>query len=250
MALCQGGCTRLLSTIVANACPQVLEDVSSFRFAGRRMHHNAPSRSSRRLADKIATVEKEGKTPAAKIELLRRLNDDEYDQVGDGRELKPAMRCADIPSGEVTRLLENGYIMFPPPGWIWDDDNDEEDSVDVKSEPEPIDLLHGDHDSVEGHDAGERQDMHISGQAVLDGQEGEASQSGAEGSGAHLEVTSGTAAGGGDILMAEHGADDGESSTQVRLPSPLPGWEVLAGASEESRRPSAQPGVGNECVLS
>lgn len=223
------------------------------------MHHNAPSRSSRRLADKIAAVEEEGKTPAAKIELLRRLNDDEYQQVGNGRELRPAMRCADIPSGEVTALLENGYIMFPPPGYIWEaHDNDEDDNedenedgndggnVDMKSEPDRNDFVHGDRDLDGGHDVGEGEGTLISDHAVLDGREGDASQSDAEGSGARPEAASGTTA--GRDYMAEHAAD-GAPSTQVRQISPLPGWEVLAGASEP-QQPSSQPEDQSECLLS
>ena len=246
MALCQGECIAFPPTSIPYTRVQVLEDISSFRFAGRRMHHNAPSRSSRRLADKIATVEKEGTTPAAKIELLRRLNDDEYEQVGDGRELRPAMRCADIPSGEVTRLLENGYVMFPPPGWTWGDDDDDDESVEIKSEPDPIDFPHGDRGLDGDPGVGERQDRLVAGHAVLDGQQGVASQSGAEGSGARLEIASGTAAGGDH--MAGNTAD-GESATRARPTSPLPGWETLPGASE-SRPPSTRPGDRAECVMS
>ena len=39
--------------------------------------------------------------------------------------------ATDIPSGEVTRLLENGYVMFPPPGWVWEGDSDDEDEEDA-----------------------------------------------------------------------------------------------------------------------
>lgn len=213
------------------------------------MHHNAPSRSSQRLADKIATVEKEGNTPAAKIELLRRLNDDEYEQVGNGRELKPAMRCADIPSSKVTRLLENGYVMFPPPGWTWEEE-EEDDSVEIKSESDQIDFLHGDQGPSDGLDVGERQDTLVSGHAVLDGQEGKASQSSAKGSDARLEVATSTAAAGGDHVAGD--AAGGESTIRMRpSASPLPGWEVLPGASGESRQlSSTQPGKSSECVMS
>ena len=101
----------------------------------------------------------------------------------------------------------------------------------IKSEPHPIDLLqlHGDPRSEDGH-------------AVLDGQVGETSRSGAR-----VEVATSTAAGRDDVA-------GGVTSTQVRQKSPLPGWEVLPGASQDSRRPSTdstQPGDrAGECVMS
>ncbi|KZT70327.1 hypothetical protein DAEQUDRAFT_725610 [Daedalea quercina L-15889] len=224
---------------------KVLEDISSFRFAGRRMHHNAPSRGSRRLAEKIAAVEKEGKTPAAEIELLRRMTQDEYDFVANGRELKAAMRCEDLQSCEVTRLCGMGLVLFPPPGM------EREDSVVPKNEPDELDLLHEDQDSIQSgrHDDPERHDAPVSERAVHEngGQQSEASQNGVGSSSVPRDT--GSTAADGDMTGID-GQSHADPSMHVLRDSPLPQWEVLPSASgrSTSRRTSAQ--AVNECILS
>ncbi|KAH9927304.1 uncharacterized protein B0H18DRAFT_1104153 [Fomitopsis serialis] len=216
-----------ISKVVHNwLSAKVLENLASFNFAGRRGHHNAPSRSSRRLADKVAVVEKEGKTPAAKVELLRRITQDAYVDVAHGPELKAAMRCEDIASYEVTRLCELGLVLFPPP------EMERENSVEPKSEPDELDFLHDNHESNGGHDGTEQPDTAVSEPAVHLGQQDEASHGGAAGSSSSA-FRDGTAAGG---AMGRAGTDGqshlhASAAHAVERRSPLPGWEVLPSAS-------------------
>ncbi|TFY56432.1 hypothetical protein EVJ58_g7649 [Rhodofomes roseus] len=203
--------------------------MTSFRFSGRRVHHNAPSRGSRRLADKVAAVEKEGKTPAAKIELLRRIAQDEYNDVAHGRELKAAMRCEDLPSYEFTRTCELGLVLFPPPGMML-----RENSVEVKSEPDELDFLRNDNDSTRRRDDTVPQDKATleRHQAVRLGQQGEASHSGAAGSSALVDGTGGKFADGDVGSVGVDGEPHLNASAHVaEESSPLPGWEVLHSAS-------------------
>lgn len=106
---------------------QVLENIASFRWTGRRVHAGVPSRTARQMADMVRAVE-EGEVPAAQLEARRRMAHDEYDGIAPGKLLRA--RCEDIPSGETTRLIDEGLVLFPPPDW--EDEEVKEDMYDVE----------------------------------------------------------------------------------------------------------------------
>lgn len=109
---------------------QVLENIASFQWTGRRVHAGVPSRTARQMADMVRAVE-EGEVPAAQLEARRRMAHDEYDGIAPGKLLRA--RCEDIPSGETTRLIDEGLVLFPPADW-----EDEE----VKEEMYDMELLY------------------------------------------------------------------------------------------------------------
>ncbi|KAI0326712.1 hypothetical protein GY45DRAFT_1258466 [Cubamyces sp. BRFM 1775] len=92
----------------------VLENLTAFKYSGGRSNAALPSRS-RRLAEKVAAAELAGVTPDAALEQIKRWIDDEYLSLADGYDAsrRPWLRCADIPSQEVTQLVDAGLVLWP-----------------------------------------------------------------------------------------------------------------------------------------
>ncbi len=93
-----------------------------FKWQGRRSNAAAPSRESRRLAEKMAASELAGKTPAESLALIKRWIDGEYLDLTDGYDAsrRHHLHCNDIGSGEVTKMVHDGLVLFsnepePPP---------------------------------------------------------------------------------------------------------------------------------------
>ncbi|KAI0650830.1 hypothetical protein C8Q79DRAFT_902758 [Trametes meyenii] len=95
--------------------PKVLENITAFKYSGGRSHAGVPSRGSRRLAEKVVAAELAGITPEAALEQIKRWIDDEYLAFADGYDAarRPGLRCADIPSQEVTQLVDGGLVLWP-----------------------------------------------------------------------------------------------------------------------------------------
>ncbi|PIL37538.1 transcription factor [Ganoderma sinense ZZ0214-1] len=94
--------------------PKVLENITSFKYTGRRSHAGQPSRLSRRLAEKVVAVELASVTPESGHAQIRRWIDDEYLDFADGYDASRRYRvwCADIPAGEVTQMVHDGLALF------------------------------------------------------------------------------------------------------------------------------------------
>ncbi|KAH9948751.1 hypothetical protein B0H21DRAFT_211628 [Amylocystis lapponica] len=112
---------------------RVLDDISMYHYSGRRMH--AGARTSRRLQERIAAVERQAQDPEAARALVRRMPNEEYATIG-SRPRKAAKRCDDIPSGEVTRLCGGGLVIWPT-----NDGEEEEPEPEMKAEPQDRDLV-------------------------------------------------------------------------------------------------------------
>ncbi|KAI0711045.1 hypothetical protein C8T65DRAFT_695490 [Cerioporus squamosus] len=93
---------------------KVLENIICFKWQGRRSNAAAPSRGSRRLAEKMAATELAGKTPAESLALIKRWIDGEYLDLTDGYDAsrKHHLHCDDIGSGEVTKMVNDGLVLF------------------------------------------------------------------------------------------------------------------------------------------
>ncbi|KAI0920777.1 hypothetical protein AcV5_001432 [Taiwanofungus camphoratus] len=167
---------------------KVLENISSFHYSGRRLHAGAPSRSSRRLAEKIAVVEKGG-DPARIQALLRRMMHDEYDTIARGRSLKSSERCDDIPSGDITRSCEDGLVLFPSVNDV------REGSIEAEQGPDELDLIGALDEHPSRDDRGSEAE-----QLTLNIDEPVVSSSGVEESMAQLDIAE-------DSLMAIMGDD-------------------------------------------
>ncbi|KAI1795074.1 hypothetical protein LXA43DRAFT_1178971 [Ganoderma leucocontextum] len=94
--------------------PKVLENITSFKYTGRRSNAAQPSRLSRRLAEKVVAVELASVTPESGHAQIRRWIDDEYLDFADGYDASRRYRlwCADIPAGEVTQMVHDGLALF------------------------------------------------------------------------------------------------------------------------------------------
>ncbi|KAI0677637.1 hypothetical protein C8Q78DRAFT_1181142 [Trametes maxima] len=127
--------------------PKVLENITAFKYSGGRSHAGVPSRGSRRLAEKVAAAELAGVTPEAALEQIRRWIDDEYLAFADGYDAarRPGLRCTDIPSQEVTQLVDQGLVLWPG----------EDDQKEARSASAPASASGGPEER-EGRGAGER----------------------------------------------------------------------------------------------
>lgn len=94
---------------------QVLENITAFKYSGGRSNAAQPPRGSRRLAEKVAAAELADVSPEAALEQIKRWMDDEYLAFADGYDAarRPGMRCADVPSHEVTQLVDKGLVLWP-----------------------------------------------------------------------------------------------------------------------------------------
>ncbi|GBE80108.1 hypothetical protein SCP_0213110 [Sparassis crispa] len=115
--------------------PRVLANISFFYCPGLRSHHSTPSRGSRRIAEKLAAVEKESTDPSVILELMRRMTHDEYDLIAQETTQKASKRCDDIPSSEVTRLCDDGLVLWPSA------DEQREASAEAEAKDEEEDQL-------------------------------------------------------------------------------------------------------------
>ncbi|RPD81315.1 hypothetical protein L226DRAFT_608568 [Lentinus tigrinus ALCF2SS1-7] len=103
---------------------KVLENIICFKWQGRRSNAAAPSRGSRRLAEKMAAAELAGKTPAESLALIKRWIDGEYLDLTDGYDASRRLylHLDEIGSGEVTKMVNDGLVLFsnepegPPAG--------------------------------------------------------------------------------------------------------------------------------------
>ncbi|OSD04445.1 hypothetical protein PYCCODRAFT_1386510, partial [Trametes coccinea BRFM310] len=95
--------------------PKVLENITAFKYSGGRSNAALPARS-RRLAEKVAAAELAGVSPEAALAQIKRWIDDEYLAFADGYDAarRPGLRCADIPSQEITQILDAGFVFWPP----------------------------------------------------------------------------------------------------------------------------------------
>ena len=95
-------------------CAQVLENIICFKWQGRRSNAAAPSRGSRRLAEKMAATELAGKTPVESLALVKRWIDGEYLDLTDGYDAsrRHHLHCDEIGTGEVTKMVNDGLVFF------------------------------------------------------------------------------------------------------------------------------------------
>lgn len=95
--------------------PQVLENITAFKYSGGRSNAALPPRGSRRLAEKVAAAELADVSPETALEQIKRWMDDEYLAFADGYDAarRPGLRCADVPSQEVTQLVDAGLVLWP-----------------------------------------------------------------------------------------------------------------------------------------
>ncbi|KAI0774744.1 hypothetical protein BD413DRAFT_472713 [Trametes elegans] len=120
--------------------PKVLESVTAFKYSGGRSHVAHPARS-RRLAEKVAAAsELASNAPNADVlAQIRRWTDGEYAAFADGYDAarRPGLRCADIPSREVTELVDAGLVLWPAPDEDADDGGDaaDHDNADANAGP-------------------------------------------------------------------------------------------------------------------
>ncbi|KAI8982769.1 hypothetical protein BD414DRAFT_418879 [Trametes punicea] len=110
--------------------PKVLENITAFKYSGGRSNAAQPERGSRRLAEKVAAAELAGVTPETALAQIKRWIDDEYLSFADGYDAsrKSGLRCADIPSQEVTKLLDEGLVLWPP-----EDDQEVEEKEEARA---------------------------------------------------------------------------------------------------------------------
>ncbi|KAH9854926.1 hypothetical protein C2E23DRAFT_725457 [Lenzites betulinus] len=111
--------------------PKVLENITAFKYSGGRSNAAQPPRS-RRLAEKVAAVELAGVSPEAALAQIQRWMDDEYLAFADGYDAarRPGLRCADIPSQEVTQRVRDGIVFWPG-----EDDLAEAEAADARAQP-------------------------------------------------------------------------------------------------------------------
>ncbi|TBU28755.1 hypothetical protein BD311DRAFT_865287 [Dichomitus squalens] len=109
--------------------PKVLENITSFKYTGRRSNAALPLRGSRRLAEKVAAAELAAVPPESAIDQIKRWIDDEYLDFADGYDASRRYRvwCADIPSGEITRMVDDGLVL-------WADGREDSDQRDQHAE--------------------------------------------------------------------------------------------------------------------
>ncbi|KAI0638588.1 hypothetical protein C8Q77DRAFT_1091799 [Trametes polyzona] len=108
--------------------PKVLENITAFKYTGGRSNAAEAARGSRRLAEKVAAAELAGVAPEAALEQIKRWIDDEYLLFADGYDAvrHRVQRCAEIPAQEVTKLVDEGLVLWPPP-----EDVQEQESASV-----------------------------------------------------------------------------------------------------------------------
>ncbi|KAI9057407.1 hypothetical protein FKP32DRAFT_1689223 [Trametes sanguinea] len=95
--------------------PKVLENITAFKYSGGRSNAALPARS-RRLAEKVAAAELAEVSPEAALERIKRWIDDDYLAFADGYDAarRSGLRCADVPSQEITQILDAGFVFWPP----------------------------------------------------------------------------------------------------------------------------------------